>query len=221
MLRSRSDRAGAAPLCRRPGPALRPAGAASERREVRPHARRSRRRRERASAGLRATPPTCSTARRSSGWLGHLGSLLAAAVADPERRLSELPLLTPAERAQALARRGEPAGLAVPCGRRRVHERFAACGAADAARAWRRRTRGESLTYGELDDRADRLARRAAAGGRGAGEPGGRLSASARWSWWSALLGSAQGGRRLRAARSRAPADGWPSCWRTRGSRRW
>src|SRR5436305_12677059 len=31
---------------------------------------------------------------------GHLGNLLAAAVAEPERRLTELPLLSPAERQQ-------------------------------------------------------------------------------------------------------------------------
>ena len=88
---------------------------------------------------------------------GHLRGFLTAAAADPERRLAELPLLSPAERAEALAQAGDPA-VDFPwtgC----VHERFA---------AWARRTpaavaavhEGESLTYGELDERAERLARR-------------------------------------------------------------
>ncbi len=89
--------------------------------------------------------------------LGHLEVLLQAAVAAPDRRLSELPLLSPAERTQALEQAGDPA-RSFPwegC----VHERFA---------AWARRDpgaeavacEGDSLTYGELDARAERVARR-------------------------------------------------------------
>jgi amino acid adenylation domain-containing protein len=88
---------------------------------------------------------------------GHFRTLLAGAVARPDRRLSELPLLSPAEQAEILALAGLP-GVEFAwegC----VHERFA---------AWARRTpqavaavyEGESLTYGELDARAGRLARR-------------------------------------------------------------
>src|SRR5205814_6417565 len=97
---------------------------------------------------------TAATVERMAG---HLRGFLAAAAADPERRLAELPLLSPAERAEALAQAGDPT-VDLPwtgC----VHERFA---------AWARRTpsavavvhEGESLTYGELDERAGRLARR-------------------------------------------------------------
>ncbi len=88
---------------------------------------------------------------------GHFRTLLAGAVADPGRRLSELPLLSPAEQAETLALAGLPA-LDFPW-EGGVHERFA---------AWARRTpqavaavhEGASLTYGELDERAGRLAAR-------------------------------------------------------------
>ncbi len=87
---------------------------------------------------------------------GHLRTLLAAAVADPGRRLSELPLLTEAERAE-LAAWSRP--LVSEPRRLCVHEGVAAQAV---------RTPGavavtdgrESLTYGELMARSRRLARR-------------------------------------------------------------
>jgi amino acid adenylation domain-containing protein len=95
---------------------------------------------------------------------GHLLTLLEGIAAGPERRLSELPLLTAAEREQLLGMEGseaEPVGAA-----ELAHERFAArvqaspdAGALEAS--------GERLTYGELDRRADRLARRLASLGVG------------------------------------------------------
>ncbi len=101
-----------------------------------------------------------ATARRLTG---HLGRLLAGVAADPARRLSDLPLLTPEEQAQLLAwnDRAVPFDLDA-C----LHERF---------EGWAARIPevpavvcdGRSLTYGELDRRAGRLARRLRALGVG------------------------------------------------------
>ena len=87
---------------------------------------------------------------------GHVATLLAAAAADPDRRLSELPLLPAGEREQIL--RDWSAGGAHREAVRLVHERL---------REQARRNPdapavlagGEVLTYGELDRRAGRVAR--------------------------------------------------------------
>ncbi|HEV7518165.1 MAG TPA: amino acid adenylation domain-containing protein, partial [Thermoanaerobaculia bacterium] len=86
----------------------------------------------------------------------HYERLLTAAAAAPERRLSELPLLSEAERHQAWAEWNdtvdEPARA-----ERCLHELFADQVAAAPERA-ALFFAGEALTYGELDRRADRLA---------------------------------------------------------------
>ncbi len=92
-------------------------------------------------------------------WMGHLLTLLAAAAADPSRRLSELPLLTAAESWQLT---GETAAGALPAAggdepELCLHERFA-LQAARAPEAPAVTFAGESLSYGELDRRANRLA---------------------------------------------------------------
>ncbi|HZJ71400.1 MAG TPA: AMP-binding protein, partial [Planctomycetota bacterium] len=98
--------------------------------------------------------------------LGHLAVLLEAAVADPERRLSELPLLTPGERAQ-LERWGR-APMPAPTDRC-VHDLVAAQAArTPAADAVTMGTR--SLSYAELSAQAAELAGRLAALGVGAGD---------------------------------------------------
>ncbi len=93
---------------------------------------------------------------RRLGW--QLATLLEAATADPERRLALLPLLSAAERHQALAEGA--GGRTAPAGAERcLHEIFA---------EQARRAPGApavvmgvaSLTYGQLDRQADRLARR-------------------------------------------------------------
>ncbi|HYX26914.1 MAG TPA: amino acid adenylation domain-containing protein, partial [Thermoanaerobaculia bacterium] len=85
----------------------------------------------------------------------HFTTLLAGAVAEPQRRLSELPLLTPAEERQL---RADGSGEAVPCPlETAVHLRVEAW-AQRAPGALAVSGAGESLTYGELAGRARRLA---------------------------------------------------------------
>ncbi|PYQ66286.1 MAG: non-ribosomal peptide synthetase, partial [Acidobacteria bacterium] len=88
----------------------------------------------------------------------HCGHLLASAAADPDRRLSDLPLLSEAERAQLLVQWNDTR-LEVPGPEACIHELV-------QAQAERTPDRiavvdGEAaLTYRELEDRASRLARR-------------------------------------------------------------
>ncbi len=138
-------------------------------------------------------------------WIGHLGNLLAAAAAAPEERISALPLLAAAERDQLLVAWNDTA-LEVPAAP--VHRLFEAQAerTPDAVAA---RFAGAALTYGELNARANRLARRLRGRGGGPRGPGGdRARAVARPAGRRA--GRPQGGRRLPAARSRLPA---PSAW--------
>ncbi|HEX9668480.1 MAG TPA: amino acid adenylation domain-containing protein, partial [Thermoanaerobaculia bacterium] len=89
-------------------------------------------------------------------------TLLAAAVADPARRLSALPLLTAEERRQVEAwSRGAPPRPAAPLAAaapRSVQELVAARAAA-APEALAVAGGGAALTYGELEAQANRLAR--------------------------------------------------------------
>ncbi len=91
----------------------------------------------------------------------HCGHLLASAAADPDRRLSELPLLSEAERAALLVQWNDTR-LEVPGPEACIHElvqaqagrtpdRIAVIAGGDAETA---------LTYRELEDRASRLAHR-------------------------------------------------------------
>ncbi|HEY3570928.1 MAG TPA: amino acid adenylation domain-containing protein [Thermoanaerobaculia bacterium] len=86
----------------------------------------------------------------------HLESLIAAAAADPDARVADLPLLTAAERRELGLEGGVRPGEAMTgvC----LHEIFAARAAA-APGAVAVTCEGERLTYGELDRRANRLAR--------------------------------------------------------------
>ena len=88
---------------------------------------------------------------------GHLRTLLEGATADPGRRIADLPLLTPVETLQILdewndTARPMPGDLC-------LHHLFEASVARDPG-AVAVTYEGESLTYGELDVRAERLARR-------------------------------------------------------------
>src|SRR6185295_3467438 len=104
-----------------------------------------------------------ATARR---WIGHLETLLDGALADPERRLDELPLLEPSERHQ-LEVEWNASGAPVPF-ERRAHELIfewaertpTAIAAAEAEARW---------TYAELVSRARRAAGRLAGSGVGPG----------------------------------------------------
>jgi amino acid adenylation domain-containing protein len=105
---------------------------------------------------------------------GHFQTLLAAAVTAPERRLSELPLLTPAERAQLVVEWNDTA-VRRPEMDRPLHElvtRWAAATPQAPAVAWRLPDGGERrLSYAELTARADRLAGRLRALGAGPEAP--------------------------------------------------
>ncbi|HEY0016599.1 MAG TPA: condensation domain-containing protein, partial [Longimicrobium sp.] len=88
--------------------------------------------------------------------LGHLRVLLEAAAADPGRRLSRLPLMPEAERRRVLGAWSAAPPLPVPSAG--VHELFQAQ-AGRAPDAVALVSGGESLTYGALNRRANRLAR--------------------------------------------------------------
>ncbi len=89
-------------------------------------------------------------------WLGNLRILLAAAAASPETRLGDLPLLTSAERHQALAEwndtgaEGDWEGPVTSLVESRARERPEDPAVVDEA--------GRELTYRELSERAGRLA---------------------------------------------------------------
>ncbi|HYX22785.1 MAG TPA: amino acid adenylation domain-containing protein, partial [Thermoanaerobaculia bacterium] len=91
--------------------------------------------------------------------LGHFRTLLAAAVADPERPLSALPLLTPYEQEELLHDWRAPAAVSGPAPMLHLHElvleRAARAPEAPAVLV----ETGERLTYGELVARAAALAR--------------------------------------------------------------
>jgi amino acid adenylation domain-containing protein len=86
--------------------------------------------------------------------LAHLQTLLAGIADDPARRLSELPLLTPEEHRELLAA-GE--GVALEPSEVLVHQLFEATAARQPG-AVAVSFAGETVTYGELNARANRLA---------------------------------------------------------------
>ncbi|HEY0782584.1 MAG TPA: AMP-binding protein, partial [Thermoanaerobaculia bacterium] len=92
--------------------------------------------------------------------------LLDGALADPDRRLWDLPLLADGERQQLVAEWGarESAGDDAVAGSASLHARFAAQ-AAKSPQAEAVASDGEALSYAELDRRSDRLARRLVAAG--------------------------------------------------------
>jgi amino acid adenylation domain-containing protein len=119
-----------------------------------------------ATAGLRLTLEYNTDLFRAATitrMLGHLRTLLEGCVTDPDRRLSELPLLTDAERNQLLV---ESAGTEANDDRPTVQALFEEQAALtpDAVAVV---GVGEELTYGELDRRANQLARYLRASGVG------------------------------------------------------
>jgi len=95
--------------------------------------------------------------------LGHFQTLLAAAVAEPDCRLSDLPLLTPPERGELLRDRIEPSGVPLDaCLHELVREQASRRPEATAVIAGEDR-----LTYAELVARAGELAARLRAMGVG------------------------------------------------------
>ena len=92
--------------------------------------------------------------------LARFASLAAAAAAGPERRLSELPVLTPSERHQVLAEWNDwNLGAAEPSPDPLLHSIFAARAALEPDRV-ALVCGAEQLSYGELDGQANRFASR-------------------------------------------------------------
>jgi amino acid adenylation domain-containing protein len=89
--------------------------------------------------------------------LGHFRTLLAAAVGDVDRPLSDLPLLTAAEMGELLHDWSVPAAVSAPAGL--LHERVAARAAESPGALAVVAEGAEEMTYGELVRRAGELAR--------------------------------------------------------------
>ncbi len=89
-----------------------------------------------------------------SRMIGHLRSLLAEAAAAPERPWTELPLLTAAEREELARLNATAVGFPADVPVHRLFEEQAARSPERAAVVFR----GESLSYRELNERANRLA---------------------------------------------------------------
>ena len=174
-----------------PAGALGAAGARAARRrrsqprtaQVRPDALRSSEPAELAGSA-RVQPPTCSTRATDRAAARPLrGAAGGGRGATRAARLSELPLLAPAERQQLLVEWNEPAVDRLPgrprratsCSRRRRRARPEAVAVVPAE---------SELTYGELDARANRLGGAPARSRRRSGDAGRRLRSSARRSWW-------------------------------------
>ncbi|HYO29979.1 MAG TPA: amino acid adenylation domain-containing protein, partial [Thermomicrobiales bacterium] len=99
---------------------------------------------------------------------GHLRTLLEGAVADPDCRVSALPLLAEPERRRLLGAHDAAAGEAPPDDNVTIHGRFEAW-AARTPEAPALLSGGHHLTYRDLDRRANRLAHRLRALGVGPG----------------------------------------------------
>jgi amino acid adenylation domain-containing protein len=89
-------------------------------------------------------------------WIQHFQTLVEAGVAGPDRLLSELPLLTPVERRQALVGWNE---AAVPATCRDTAHRLFEAQVSRVPDATAVAFEGRRLTYRELNERANRLAR--------------------------------------------------------------
>ncbi|HEY3568484.1 MAG TPA: amino acid adenylation domain-containing protein [Thermoanaerobaculia bacterium] len=94
---------------------------------------------------------------------GHFGVLLDAWIAEPARRLADLPLLAPTERHQLLVE-WNPAAVPEEGGRLCLHRQLEAQ-VDRAPEAMALSMEGERLTYAELDARANRIARHLQASG--------------------------------------------------------
>ena len=140
-----------------PGLELAPLDSAGQRRsEVRALRHRASRPRT-AWDWLSSSTPTCSTATTVLRLAGHLRNLLAAAVADPGRRLSELPLLDSEERHQLAFELGS--GPVARRAARCLHQLFEEQAARTPGALALLDLAEEMVTYAELARRAERLAR--------------------------------------------------------------
>jgi len=117
--------------------------------------------------------PELFEAERIRRFCGHLTAALDAALAEPDRPVSELPLLGAAERRQVLVE-WNPAPRPHPADGKLLHELVAAHAERDPHSPAIRFVPGtgedgETIDYAQLDDRSDRLARLLADRGAGPG----------------------------------------------------
>ena len=183
--------------------------------QVRPDAG-ARPRRPRASRAASSTTPTSSTRPPSRACLAHLRTPAARrAVANPERPLSELPLLAEAERQQLLVEWNDTA-RGLPARR------------APSTRSSRPRSRARptpSPLAFEGTRRSPTPARRARQPARPPPARAGRRPRlpspsawSARWSWSSPCWPSSRPAAPTSRWTPPTPPSAWPSCSRTRGA---
>jgi amino acid adenylation domain-containing protein len=92
--------------------------------------------------------------------LGHLRTLLEAIVADPGRRISTLPLLTTEERARVLSKSAEATTTLPGACVHHLFEEQARRTPTAPALAWSAEGGAQTMTYADLNERANRLARR-------------------------------------------------------------
>ncbi len=136
--------------------------------------------------------------------LGHWSTLLTAMADGLERGLSAVPMLTEAEQQTLLVMWNDTAAD-YPRGAT-LHGLFEAQ-VERTPEAVALVFEDEQLTYRDLDERANRLAHHLRALGVGPGGAGGAVPRALAASMVVGILGGAQGGRRLPAARPEYPAE--------------
>ena len=206
----------------RPPPALAGAGADASSRAgaAAPHARSSTSRwcspsHRRASAARSRSTPISSVAETAARIVHSFLTLLDGLVAHPGEPFRDAPLLPPGERHQVLVEwnataRGRPRGRLPPPALRgagRAHARTPSAVAFE----------GGTLTYGELDARANQLAHQLRAPRRGARLARRPVPSSARWTWSSACSASSRPAARTCRSIPSYPAERLrATCSRTR-----
>ncbi len=148
--------------------------------------------------------------------LGHFAALLEAASMAPETRLARLPLLTEVER-QQLVQEWNDSATAFPGNGATFAQLFTAMAAARPGEV-AAICGTERLTYGELDERAERLARILSADGAGT-DAVVALLADRSLEFLTAVLGAFKAGAAYLPLDPRQPRQGWTRLLADSGAR--